>query len=96
MPKKIHVICDNASFHDSRAVHAYLAQHGPRFSIHFLPTFAPDLNPIERIWWHLHEEITRNHRCRTMDELLDLVFQWLEYRCPFEVERHAYLRSKAA
>jgi putative transposase len=54
------------------------------------------LNPIERIWWHLHEEITRNHRCRTMDELLDLVFEWLEHRCPFEVERDAYLRSKAA
>lgn len=94
--RKIHVICDNAIFHDCRAVHDYLASHGDRIVIHFLPKYAPDLNPIERIWWHLHEEITRNHQCRTMDELLDLVFEWLEHRRPFEVERDAYLRSKAA
>lgn len=94
--RKIHVICDNAIFHDSRAVHAHLAAHGDRIAIHFLPKYAPDLNPIERIWWHLHEEITRNHRCRTMEDLLNTVFEWLEHRRPFEVERHAYLRSKAA
>lgn len=94
--RRIHVICDNAIFHDCRAVHEYLAEHGDRFVIHFLPKYAPDLNPIERIWWHLHEEITRNHRCQTMDELLDMVFEWLEHRRPFEVERDAYLRSKAA
>jgi len=94
--RRIHVICDNARFHDSRAVHKYLALHGDRIVIHFLPRYSPDLNPIERIWWHLHEEITRNHQCRGMDELLDLVFEWLEHRRPFEVERDAYLRSKAA
>ncbi len=94
--RKIHVIFDNASFHDSRAVHEYLTEHGNRIVIHFLPKYAPDLNPIERIWWPLHEEITRNHRCQTMDELLDLVFEWLEHRRPFDVERDAYLRSKAA
>lgn len=94
--RRIHVICDNAIFHDCRVVREYLAEHGDRIVIHFLPKYAPDLNPIERIWWHLHEEITRNHRCQTMDELLDLVFEWLEHRRPFEVERDAYLRSKAA
>lgn len=94
--RKIHVICDNASFHNSRTVREYVAAHGHRIVIHFLPKYAPDLNPIERIWWHLHEEITRNHRCQTMDALLDLVFEWLQQRRPFEVERDAYLRSKAA
>jgi len=94
--RRIHLICDNAIFHDCRAVHDYLAEHGDRIVIHFLPRYSPDLNPIERIWWHLHEEITRNHQCRDMDELLDLVFDWLEHRCPFEVERDAYLRCPAA
>jgi len=94
--RKIHVICDNAKFHKCRAVDEYLAVHGDRIVLHFLPKCSPDLNPIERIWWHLHEEITRNHRCRSMDELLDLVFEWLEHRLPFEVERDAYLQSEAA
>lgn len=86
----IHVICDNASFHDSARVRSYLAEWGGRIVLHFLPTHAPEANPIERLWWHLHENITRNHRCGTMDELLDLVFDWLDARCPFPVERHEY------
>ena len=30
----------------------------------------------ERIWWHLHEDLTRNHRCRSLDELLAQVYDW--------------------
>lgn len=94
--RRIHVICDNAIFHKSRAVREYLAAHGDRIILHFLPKRAPDLNPIERIGWHLHEAITRNHTCPSMAELLDLVFDWLEHRRPFEVERDAYLQTRAA
>ncbi len=94
--RRIHVICDNASFHDCRAVWEYLGVWGDRIVLHFLPTWSPDANPIERIWWHLHEEITRNHRCQTLDELLDLVFDWLENGVPFQVERHMYLPKRAA
>ncbi|MFZ4471008.1 MAG: hypothetical protein ACOYOZ_17220, partial [Pirellula sp.] len=46
---KIHVICDNASFHKSKDV------------------------------WHLHETITRNHRCKTMEELTSLAIEWLRH-----------------
>jgi transposase len=63
--KKIHVICDNAAFHKSRAVQNYLVEQGRRIVLHFLPAYAPQTNPIERVWWHLHETITRNHRCQT-------------------------------
>lgn len=93
---KIHVICDNAKFHDCRAVQAYLRRWGQRIELHFLPTYSPQANPIERIWWHLHEEITRNHRCGSLDELLDLVFDWLEERRPFLVEDQTYRLKPAA
>jgi transposase len=76
--QKIHVICDNAKFHDCRAVREYLAQWGHRIELHYLPKYAPETNPIERVWWHLHETITRNHRCRTLDELLNEVYTWAE------------------
>jgi transposase len=33
-----------------------------------------ETNPIERVWWHFHEIITRNHRCETLDELLELAY----------------------
>jgi len=95
----IHVICDNARFHHPercRRVKEYLAEWGHRVRLHFLPTRAPETNPIERVWWRLHEAITRNHRCRTMNELLDLVLAWLETRTPIEIERDVYVRKQAA
>jgi transposase len=97
--RKIHVICDNAIFHAPercRRIKQYLAAWGHRIELHFLPKYDPQSNPVERIWWHLHEEITRNHRCQTMEELLDLVFAWLENGLPFEVERHVYEPRNAA
>ena len=94
--RKIHVICDNAKFHKCRLVWEYLAVHGDRIVLHFLPKYSPESNPIERIWWKLHEEITRNHRCRDMEELLDLVFGWIENRNRFEVEDYVYFPKKAA
>lgn len=83
--RKIHVICDNAKFHDSQAVKAYLKQWGHRIEIHFLPKYAPQTNPIERVWWHLHETITRNHKCQTLEELIDQAYEW------FEVNNNHYL-----
>ncbi len=64
--------------------------------MHFLPAYSPDANPIARIWWHVHEEITGNHRRQTKEELLDLVFDRLENRVPFEVERAIYTKKRAA
>ena len=38
----------------------------------------------------MHEEVTRNHRCRSMEELLDFTFGWLGSRNPFKIEASAY------
>jgi len=95
----IHVICDNAIFHRPdrcKQVRAYLERWGHRVQLHFLPTYAPETNPIERVWWHLHEEITRNHRCQNIDELLDLVMGWLSAVNPFQIETSLYDQKKAA
>ena len=97
--RRIHVICDNAIFHKPercRLVKQYLLEWGHRIQLHFLPTYAPETNPIERVWWHLHEEITRNHRCANMDELLDLVFDWLAAGACFQIETSVYNTARAA
>jgi putative transposase len=94
--QKIHVVCDNARSHTCRLVQQYLQRWGHRVVLHYLPTYAPDTNPIERIWWHLHEEITRCHRCQSMEELLDLVFAWLRKRARFTVEDSVYSLPQAA
>jgi transposase len=92
----IHVIWDNAKIHDCKAVERVLAQHAGRLRVHALPRYAPDCNPLERVWWHLREEITRNHRCRTLEELVELVLAWLDGRW-FIVEDSVYRKpSKTA
>jgi transposase len=94
--KVVHVICDNAGFHKpdrSKAVRKYLADWSGRVVVHYLPTYSPDCNPIERVWWRLHEAVTRNHRCQSMDELLGLTFDWFATRTHFRVQTAAYIKS---
>jgi transposase len=74
----IHVVCDNARFHDCGKVQAFLARYEGRIVLHFLPKYAPETNPIERVWWHLHDTLTRNHRCRSIEELLEEVYDWTD------------------
>src|SRR5205085_632409 len=91
--KVIHVVCDNARAHKperSKAVRAYLAAWGGRVVLHYLPTYAPECNPIERVWWRLHEAITRDHRCGSMEELLELTWEWLQGRRYFPEHCSAY------
>ena len=96
---RIHVICDNAIFHKPercQKVQEYMAEWGHRIVLHFLPTHAPETNPIERVWWHLHEEITRNHRCGSIEELLELIFGWLDADPCFEIETSLYDDAREA
>jgi putative transposase len=89
----IHVVCDNARTHKperSRAVKEYVAEWGGRVVLHYLPTYAPECNPVERVWWRLHEAVTRNHRCATMEELLQLTFAWFSCRTHFRVRCSVY------
>jgi putative transposase len=89
----IHVVCDNARTHKperSKAVQTYLAEQGGRVVLHYLPTYAPECNPVERVWWRLHEAVTRNHRCATMEELLQLTFEWFSCRTHFRVQCSVY------
>jgi hypothetical protein len=43
----------------------------------------------------LHEAVTRNHQCKSMQELLDLTFAWLGERNPFKVEGLSVYRAAA-
>lgn len=76
---RIHVIVDNYSIHSSRQTTLAIAGL-PQITLHFLPPYSPQFNPIERVWLDLHAEVTRNHRCTEMDELLTEVEDYLQYR----------------
>jgi transposase len=74
----IHVILDNYVIHSSRAVQEAIDGYGGRVVLHFLPPYCPDDNRIERcVWRELHANVTRNHRCRSMMELMHEVRRYL-------------------
>ena len=74
----IHVVLDNFRIHSSKQVQAWMKQHGHRIRLHFLPPYCPDHNKIERKWRDLHAAVTRNHRCKKMEDLMANVVQWLK------------------
>jgi transposase len=79
--KKIQVILDNFRIHSSAEVQSSLnTPVGRRFVLHFLPPYCPDHNKIERVWPDLHANVTRNHRCRSMADLIHNVHNSLNRR----------------
>ncbi len=56
----IHVFLDNARYHHAKMVQQWLAQPGCRIRLHFIPTYCPHLNPIERLWGEMHRNVTHN------------------------------------
>ena len=62
--RTIHVIVDNARCHRATLVRAWLAQPHCRVRLHFIPSYCPHLNPIERLWLLMHKLLIHN-RCAT-------------------------------
>lgn len=68
--RRIHLVIDNYGIHSSRETRRTLVDLGHRVVLHFIPPYCPDANRIERVWQDLHANVTRNHRCRSLRELL--------------------------
>jgi transposase len=78
--KVIHVVLDNYRVHGSKISQAAVAELGGRVVLHFLPPYCPDDNRIERVWLDLHANVTRNHRCGDIGELMRRVVAYLVAR----------------
>lgn len=51
------------------------------------PPYGPDANRIEHVWQDLHANVTRDHRCKTIERLLGNARRYLELR--LEARRQA-------
>ena len=87
----IHVILDNYIIHSSKITQRAVERFDGRIMLHFLPPYCPDDNKIERgVWRNLHGNVTRNHKCKNMDELMREVRRYLA-----KLNRSAAARRKA-
>lgn len=51
--KALHLVVDGLPAHKKKVVKDYVASTEGRLTLHFLPGYAPDLNPDELVWSHV-------------------------------------------
>jgi transposase len=69
----IHVFVDNARYHHAKALQPWLARSDRRVKLHFLPPYAPHLNPIERLWSVMHKWVTHNQHYTTFNQFTEAI-----------------------
>jgi transposase len=67
------VLMDNASFHKSPTTKALIESQGCRLK--YLPTYSPDLNPIEPQWAILKARLRKHQRPhQSLEKAIDTIF----------------------
>ena len=64
----------------------YVEDCGGRIRLYPLPAWSPESNPVELVWWSLHEAVSRNHECAGLDDLVELAVRYLKERQPFRLQ----------
>ena len=78
----IHVFLDNARYHHAKLVQEWLSRPDCRIKLHFIPTYCPHLNPIERLWGVMHRNITHNKCYENCAEFAAATFDFLRDEVP--------------
>lgn len=73
----IHIILDNARYNYSRELIEYVSKS--RIKLHYLPSYSPNLNPIERLWKFMKGEVIKNKYYKTFDEFKIAIQKFFQY-----------------
>ena len=75
--KPIHLVLDSLPAHKTALVKKYIASTEGRLSLHFLPGYAPDLNPDELVWSHVKRTGTARRPLRKGEKLREKIEEQL-------------------
>jgi transposase len=53
-----------------------------RIKVHFIPSYCPHLNPIERLWGLMHRNVTHNKTYATCAQFADAALGFLREKVP--------------
>jgi transposase len=67
------VIQDGARYHTAAEIQAFVAKHAKRLTVHQLPSYSPDYNPIEHLWRNVKRAKTHNRYFSTFEALIQAV-----------------------
>lgn len=75
-PRPVFLVVDGLSVHKAKSVQRYLAEElDGRLELHFLPPYAPDLNPDEFVWQHLKTNGVSKKPLKQNESLSERVFE---------------------
>lgn len=78
----IHVFLDNARYHHAKLVQQWLARSECRIRLHFIPSYCPHLDPIERLWGLMHRHCTHNKCYAAFKDFTRAVLTFLREKVP--------------
>jgi transposase len=73
------LIHDGARYHTSQATQQFLQLHRERITVHPLPSYSPDYNPIEYLWKNTKKRATHNQYLKEFAALTGSVDKALAY-----------------
>ena len=80
----IHVFLDNARYHHAKILQPWLERSERQVKLHFLPPYAPHLNPIERLWGVMHKCVTHNRHYATFDQFTEAILGFFRKTLPLK------------
>lgn len=66
---KIYLILDNARWHRAKELKVFVQKKHNRIKLIFLPSYSPELNPIERVWRITRRIVTHNRYFESIKNL---------------------------
>ena len=75
--KPVHLVLDSLPAHKKALVRDYIATTNGKLTLHFLPGYAPDLNPDEWVWSHIKRTGTARRPLQQGEKLRDKIEQQL-------------------
>ena len=73
------ILQDGARYHTSKAMQEFFAAQANRLTVHQLPRYSPEFNPIEFFWCNLKKHATHLRYFPTFDKLVEKVDSKLRY-----------------
>ena len=80
---RLHIILDQSGYHRSQAVQEFAKAES--IELHYLPPYSPNLNPIERLWKVMNEQVRNNRVFKSAREFRESIVDF------FDVKLHGIL-----
>lgn len=77
---KIHIILDQSGYHKSAEVLDFIKTS--RIELHYLPPYSPNLNPIERLWRVMNEQVRDNRVFHSAKEFRKAIAEFFTSKWP--------------